>query len=177
MKRSLSLLLVALGSICLATQAAADWDPAFDQRVLNTIEDFKRADPTMQIFFDQAYGYAVFPSIGKGAIGIGGAHGDGAVFEQGIAIGRASLVKVSIGIQLGGQAYQQIVFFKDETTLNSLKRSEFELDAEASAVAVEKGASSAADYQNGVAVFTMGEEGLMFEASVGGQQFSYEPRR
>ena len=161
----------------VTAQAEAGWDPAAEQKALATIAEFRAADPGLQIFFDQAYGYAVFPSVGKGAIGIGGAYGEGTVFEQGVPIGATSLTKVSIGIQLGGQSYKEIIFFRDKATLDRFKQGNFELDAEASAVAVKKGASAAADYSKGVAVFTMVEGGLMFEASVGGQKFTFEPKR
>lgn len=156
--------------------AQAGWDPTLEQKAREAIAEFKAADPSMQAFFDQAYGYAVFPHVGKGAIGIGGAHGDGVVFEQGKAVGLSSLTKISIGLQLGGQAYRQVIFFKDKPTLDRFKEGSYVLDAEASAVAVEKGASAATDYAKGVAVFTMAKGGLMFEASVGGQEFTYEPK-
>ena len=173
--------LVKLGIavLCLAWTAApgsAGWDPAAEQKAMVTIANFKAADPDLQIFFDKAYGYAVFPSIGKGAIGIGASYGEGTVFEQGVPIGATSLTKVSVGIQLGGQSYSEIIFFRDKDTLDRFKQGNFELDAEASAVAAKKGASAAADYNKGVAVFTMGEQGLMFEASVGGQKFTFEPK-
>ncbi len=125
---------VALSLICpTAVQAQDDVEEA--------IADFVEADASTQWWFDNAYGYAVFPSVGKGAIGIGGARGSGWVYEQGRLVGRTKLTQVTIGFQLGGQAYREAVFFKDETALEDFKRGNFELSAQASAVAITAGAS------------------------------------
>ncbi len=168
-------IIVAIAAQGLAP-VKAGWDPTLEQKAREAIAEFKAADPSMEVFFEQAYGYVVFPHVGKGAIGIGGAHGDGVVFEQGKAVGLSTLTKISIGLQLGGQAYREVIFFKDKAALERFKAGSYVLDAEASAVAVEKGASAATDYAEGVAVFTMAKGGLMFEASVGGQEFTYEPK-
>jgi lipid-binding SYLF domain-containing protein len=143
--------------------------------VEEAIADFIETDPGTQWWFDNAYGYAVFPSVGKGAIGIGGAHGSGWVYEQGTLVGRSKLTQVTIGFQLGGQAYREVVFFKDQTSLEDFKRGNFELSAQASAVAVTAGASGDISYNGGVAIITIAKGGLMYEASVGGQKFSYDP--
>jgi len=136
---------------------------------------FKKRDPTLQQFFESAYGYAVFPEVTKGGAGIGGAHGDGVVYSQGQKIGYAELSQGSIGLQLGGQAYSQIIFFQDEATMTQFKRGNLEFAAQASAVAASAGAGANADYADGVAVFTTAERGLMFEAALGGQKFEYYP--
>ncbi len=154
----------------------AGWDPNLERDALETIAKFKQTDPDLQVFFDKAYGYAVFPTVGKAAIGIGGAHGTGVVFEQGKMIGTSKLNQLTIGFQLGGQSYSEIIFFEDKKTLDDFKKGNFEFSAQASAVAVKKGASKDADFDNGVAVFTLPKGGLMFEASVGGQKFSFEPK-
>jgi lipid-binding SYLF domain-containing protein len=133
-----------------------------------TISVFKKADPGLSRFFESAAGYAVFPSVKKGAVGIGGATGSGVVFEKGKAIGRTSLTQVTVGAQLGGQAYSEVIFFETAPAFADFKKGTFALAAQASAVAATKGASANAKYQNGVAVFTTGQGGLMFEASVGG---------
>jgi len=112
--------------------------------------------------------------VGKGAIGIGGARGKGYVYQHGRLIGRSTLTQVSIGFQLGGQAYSEVVFFKDKTALDDFKRGNFELDAQASAVALTARASRDLAYNRGVAIVTMAKGGLMYEASVGGQKFSYK---
>ena len=169
-------LVVACLAIGLAGGAMAGWDPANEKLARDTIAAFKKADPSIATFFKKAHGYVVFPEITKGAIGIGGAAGDGTVFERGTAIGSSSLTQVTIGLQLGGQTYSEVIFFKDKAALGNFKGGNYELAAGASAIALEDGASKTADYNNGVAIFTMGTGGLMFEASIGGQKFSFEPK-
>jgi len=142
--------------------------------VAKAIIALKEKDPGMKKFFDGAAGYAVFPNVGKGGIGIGGAHGKGLVIAGGKAVGRTSLSQVTVGLQLGGQVYAEFIFFKDSTALGHFQRGNWEMGAQASAVAVTLGASADADYDKGVAVFTNVGGGLMYEASVGGQKFKYE---
>ncbi len=143
--------------------------------VEQAVARFVERDPDLQAFFDHAYGYAIFPRVGKGAIGVGAAHGDGQVFEQGRLIGDTSLTQVTIGLQLGGQAFSEVVFFEDEHALQDFQRDEYSFNAQVSAVAATAGASADADYQQGVAVFSMTLGGLMYEASVGGQRFKFYP--
>lgn len=142
--------------------------------VAKAIIDVKKSDPSIESWFESAAGYAVFPKVGKGGMGIGGAHGKGLVIAGNKAVGKTSLTQVTVGFQLGGQVYAQFLFFKDETALKSFQRGNFELGAQASAVAVTAGASADADYDKGVAVFTHVGGGLMYEATVGGQKFKYE---
>jgi lipid-binding SYLF domain-containing protein len=144
--------------------------------VQETIARFKKADPRMQVFFDKAYGYVVFPSVGKGGFIIGGAHGDGWVYEKERFIGRASMMQVTVGAQIGGQSFMEIIFFKNKAALDDFKKGNFELNAQISAVAVKEGASKDASYDQGVAVFTMPRRGLMAEATVGGQKFEFTPK-
>lgn len=162
-----------------ALTACTGWDPKekseSEREAATTIARFKEKDPGIQRFFDNAFGYAVFPTVGKGAVGVGGAYGKGLVFEQGSAIGQAKLVQLTIGFQWGGQAYSELIFFENEAAMERFKRGEFEFSAQASAVAITLGASATADYEQGVAVFTMTKGGLMYEASIGGQTFSFEP--
>ena len=171
-------LMSGLLAACLLVGAgtAFGWDPAGEKQALATIAEFKRADPSIDRFFNEAYGYAIFPEITKGGIGIGGAQGDGVVFEQAQSVGSSEMSQVTVGLQLGGQTYREAIFFKDKASLDNFKAGNFEFAANASAVAVKSGASKAADYSHGVAIFTMAEGGLMFEASVGGQKFSYDPK-
>lgn len=143
--------------------------------VAKAILALKKADPGMDKFFDGAAGYAVFPRVGKGGIGIGGAHGKGLVIVNDKAIANTSLSQVTVGFQLGGQVYSQFVFFEDETSLGHFQRGNFEMGAQASAVAVTLGASADANYDSGVAVFTQVGGGLMYEATISGQKFKYEP--
>ena len=142
--------------------------------VAKSILDVNKSDPGMKKFFDGAAGYAVFPTVGKGGIGIGGAHGKGLVIVGDSAVGKTSLSQVTVGFQLGGQVYTQFIFFKDSTALGHFQRGNWEMGAQASAVAVTLGASADADYDKGVAVFTNVGGGLMYEASIGGQKFKYE---
>ena len=166
--------------ICCAIASAhltaeAGWNPKRSAKVQQTIAAFKKKDPGMKAFFNKAYGYAVFPTIIKGAIWVGGAHGKGEVFRRGKVVGRASLSQGSIGFQLGGQSYSEIVFFQNKAAFDRFKNGNLKFAAQASAIAVTAGAATNAAYENGVAVFTLGKKGLMFEASIGGQRFSYKP--
>jgi len=176
MRKLMSGLVVACLFAGMVGVASAGWDPANEQRALDTIAAFKKTDPSIDTFFNKAHGYVVFPEITKGAIGIGGAAGDGTVFERGTAIGSSSVTQVTIGLQLGGQTYSEVILFKDKAALDNFKRGDYEVAAGASAVALKEGVSKTADYQNGIAIFTMGTGGLMFEASIGGQKFSFEPK-
>jgi len=156
-----------------------DWPPRHSEKdadVARTIASFKKADPTMESFFTKSAGYAVFPTVAKGAIGIGAAHGDGEVLQAGTVIGTTTVTQVTIGAQLGGQEYSEIIFFETPESRDSFKSGHFTFAAQASAVAVTAGASANAGYNNAVAVFTRAKGGLMYEASVGGQKFTYKPR-
>ncbi len=179
-KAGLSVFITICIIAVLGTSAWAAWDPTKEQRekeaVEGTITKFKNADPSMQVFFGKAYGYVVFPGIGKGGFIIGGGHGDGWVYEQGNHIGRASVTQLTVGAQIGGQSFSEIIFFQDKKTLDTFKKGNLELSAQVSAIMVKAGASKDASYNNGVAVFTMPKKGLMAEASVGGQKFKYTPK-
>lgn len=141
-----------------------------------TLDRFERVNPAMfEQYDDASVAVAAFPTVGKGGIGIGGAYGKGVLFENGRVVGYCDLTQASIGFQLGGQAYSEIIFFKDGPSLRDFKQSRFEFAAQASAVAVTADASTNADFDNGVAVFTLAGKGLMYEASIGGQKFSYVP--
>ncbi len=144
--------------------------------VTRAILDIKSKDAGIQKFFDDSAGYAVFPSVGKGGIIVGGAFGRGLVIVNEQVDGYASLSQGTIGLQLGAQKYAQFIFFKDSTALNHFKRGNFEFGAQASAVAITAGASADAAYDSGVAIFTNAGGGLMFEGTVGGQRFSYEAK-
>jgi lipid-binding SYLF domain-containing protein len=134
----------------------------------------KENDASLKPFFDtKSVGYAVFPTVGKGGAGIGGAYGKGILYEGGRPVGYCDLSQASIGLQLGGQSYTELIFFETAQALSDFKESRFEFSAQATAVAVRSGAGGNAKYENGVAVFTMDEAGLMAEASVGGQKFTY----
>lgn len=177
MPRVLNLLLSI--SVLLTAAGCANWDPEgevnLQQDAAATIKVFRARDAGMQRFFDNAYAYAVFPTVGKGGMGIGGAYGEGLVFRGGKPVARTSLTQVTVGLQLGGQAYHEIIFLRDKTAFERYKSGRLKLSAQLSAVAATAGASADASYEQGVAVFTLAKGGLMYEASVGGQSFSYEP--
>ena len=185
-KKIMSALFVLL--MLPAVQAWAD-------EYTDTIQIFSDAIESKELM-NTAYGYAVFPTIGKGGVGIGGAYGKGRVYEQGKYIGDTSMTQVTVGFQFGGQAYSQVIFFEDERALKEFTSGNFEFGAQASAVAITAGAQAQASttghsagasggkrdatttgkYNKGMAVFTVAKGGLMYEASIGGQKFSYTPR-
>ena len=136
--------------------------------------EFLKQDPGMSKFFNGAYGYVIFPNVGKGGFVVGGASGMGIVYEKGNKVGHAKLKQLSIGFQAGGQAYREVIFFETKTDLDRFKSGNFEFSAQASAVVVSTGISADAKYSEGVSVFTMPKGGLMYEASIGGQKFSYD---
>lgn len=150
--------------------SVAETSGASAQTVIN---NFRQKDPSLSKFFDTAYGYAVFPKIAKGAAGVGAANGDGVVYEQGILVGTSEMTQVTVGFQLGGQTYSEIIFFQNKWNLDSFKTGNFEFAANVSAIAAESGAAAANDFSNGIAVFTLPRGGLMFEAAIGGQKFTY----
>ncbi len=177
-----------LFGVCFSGIAVAD-------NYSKTISVFKQSE-TVQPFFKNCYGYAVFPTIGKGGIGIGGAYGEGKVYRGGKMTGTTSMAKLSIGFQLGGQAYSQMIFFQDKRSYTEFTSSNFEFDASASAVAITAGVQAKAgtegatggasagpatgeqaetSYRKGMVVFMHTKGGLMYEASVGGQKFSFTP--
>jgi lipid-binding SYLF domain-containing protein len=150
-----------------AVRAQADVPPV--------IEKFKAKDPGMAKVFADAVGYVVFPTVGKGGLGIGAARGKGWVYSGGSLIGRSTLTQVTVGLQFGGQAYSEIVFFQTRQALDNFKLGHLKLDAQASAVALTARASADLAWRNGIAIVTMAKGGLMYEASVGGQKFSFTP--
>lgn len=135
---------------------------------------FITSDANMQALFDKAYAYVIFPNVGKGAIGIGGAAGGGIAFQGGEPVGKAKMKQVSVGFQFGGQAYREVIFFENQAEFDRFKDGKYEFAAQASAVAVTKGASGNVNFKNGVMVFTQEKKGAMYEAAIGGQKFSYE---
>jgi lipid-binding SYLF domain-containing protein len=150
-------------------------DPQLVSEARQTVSLYKKADPSLDAFFSRSIGYVVFPGIGKGGLGIGGAHGTGVLFENGAPVGKVTMNQVTIGAQAGGQEFSQIIFYEVPGPLNELKGGHASFSAGVSAVALSSGAAANARFKNGVAVFTATKGGLMLEASVGGQKFSYDP--
>jgi lipid-binding SYLF domain-containing protein len=138
------------------------------------VAKFKKKDPGLAKIFDESAGYVVFPTVAKGGFGIGGARGKGYVYQQGRLIGRSTLTQLTIGLQAGGQAYSEVIFFKDNAALENFERGRLKLDAQASAVALTERVAADLAYRDGVAIVTMAEGGLMYEASVGGQKLSFQ---
>ncbi len=179
---------IVLVSALLASTAARASDDS------ETAALFRRAGQS-SAFFSNSYGYAVFPTIGKGGFGVGAAHGDGHVYVNGHRIGKTSMTQLSVGLQLGGEAYSQIIFFADKNSLDEFTHGNFEFSADVGAVAVTAAASASAgtngadagasggkhdaatagEYRHGVAVFTIAKGGLMYEATLTGQKYSFQP--
>ena len=164
-----------LAVLSLPALVLAEDPSAAVRKAEETVALFKKTDPSIDKFFGKSAGWAVFPSVAKGAIGIGGAGGKGVLFENGKAVGTTSLGQVTIGLALGGQEYAEIIFLENDLALTNFKGGNFALAAQVSAVAAASGAAANAKYQQGVAVFTLAIGGLMYEASVGGQKFGFEP--
>ena len=184
------LMIMFILALALANPVQAD-------KYTDTVNVFKKSE-TVQPFFKNAYGYAVFPTVGKAGIGIGGSYGTGQVYQGGKVTGEVSLIKGSIGWQLGGQAFSQMIFFEDKRAYDEFTSGEFEFDATASAVAITAGAQAKAgtegtsagasagpatgkqaktSYYKGMVVFTHAKGGLMYEASIGGQKFTFKPKK
>ncbi len=169
--------------------------PALADKYDDTVALFKNAGQSSE-YFSKCYGYAVFPTIGKAGLGIGGAHGEGRVYQQGKYVGDTKMTQLSVGFQAGGQAYSEMLFFEDKRSFDEFTSGNFELGANASAVVItaaasgsasgsgttgsasggKKDASTAGAYHKGTAVFVIAKGGLMYEASVSGQKFSYKAK-
>ena len=183
-------------TLLAAVLVALPFARAYADEYTDTIQLFRNAGESGK-FFAGSYGYAVFPTIGKGGIVVGAAHGSGRVYRHGKYVGDASMTQITVGAQLGGQAYSQIIFFRNKAAFDQFTSGHFEFGAEATAVAITAGASAhagttgaaagasstensattAGRYYKGMAIFTIAKGGLMYEAAVGGQKFSYTPRK
>jgi lipid-binding SYLF domain-containing protein len=181
----LGVLVTTLGLSIGVVQASKDTDTA----------SLFRNSGQSSSFFNKSYAYAIFPTIGKAALGVGGAYGTGHVYENGRRIGRATVTQLSFGMQAGGEAFSQIIFFEDKRALDNFTSGNFEFSADVGAVAITAAASvtagttgaeaaasggkndavAASEYHNGLAVFTIAKGGLMYQAAVAGEKFKYEP--
>jgi len=189
MKTRLSPLLYVVTLLMIATTASAD-------EYSDTISIFKNAGES-GTYFGHSYGYAVFPTVGKGGLGVGAAHGSGRVYAQGKQTGTIKMTQLSVGLQAGGQAFSQIVFLQDKRAFDEFTKGNFEFDATAQAVAITASATATASttgatagaaggkndastvgkYHKGMAVFTVAKGGLMYQAAVAGQKFKYKPNK
>jgi len=170
--------------------------PAWADEYSDAINVYKNAGESAT-FFNKCYGYAIFPTIGKGGLGVGAAHGNGRVYEGGKYVADTAMTQVTVGLQAGGQAFSQIIFFENKAAFDQFASGNFEFGAGVSAVAIKSGASgsvgttgatasassgsgktgagTSSKYRKGMAVFTIAKGGLMYEATLGGQKFSYKP--
>jgi lipid-binding SYLF domain-containing protein len=139
--------------------------------------NFKLADPGLTNFFAKAAGYAILPSIGEGGFIVGGEHGRGLVYEKGKVAGKVTLTEISVGAQVGGGAFSEVIFFETPAALKSFKKHKYEMSAAVKATIAASGAAANAKYEQGVAVFTLPKSGAMVQAAVGGQKFRFEPIR
>lgn len=171
----LALAVLLLAGLSTPAARAAKPDSSQIRSAESAVAEFQKSDKGLKKFFEEAYAYAVFPNVGKGGMGIGGAHGNGTVFVGGRAVAHTELIQVTVGLQFGGQSYREILFFESEDAFSSFQQGELKLSGQASAVAITYGASANLKYNGGIAIATMAKGGLMYEASVGGQHFSYEP--
>ena len=183
-----AVLIAALVALAVSHPAQAD-------KFTDTIEIYKKSE-AVQPFFKKAYGYAVFPTIGKGGFVIGGSYGKGQVYRGGKITGEASLIKATVGLQLGGQVFSEIIFFQDKRAYDEFTSGEFEFGATAQAVAITAGAQAKAGtegatagasagpktgvqanakYHKGMVTFVHAKGGLMYEVSIGGQKFTFKP--
>lgn len=171
--------LMAAFLIGLASCANEPTTPAEKTSVHNetkaALAEMTAKDPGLQSLLDNSIGYAIFPSVAKGGLIVGGANGRGEVYERGKFIGYTELSQASVGAQAGGQEYSELIIFQDQNALNQFKAGNYSLSADASAVALKAGASADATFKNGIAVFTLPKGGLMVEAAVAGQKFSFQP--
>ena len=135
--------------------------------------EFLKTDALLKNVFSGAYGYVIFPNVGKGAMGVGGASGNGIAYEKGSIVGKAKLSQLTIGFQFGGQAYRELIFFENKAAFDRFKANKVEFSAQASAVAATAGASANAKYRDGIMIYTQQKGGVMYEASVGGQKFKF----
>ena len=170
-KLSVVVLLLVLSS-CGSSKKTGD-DLVIDARQEKAM--IEREHPMMANYFDSAEGYAIFPNVGKGAYIIGGASGNGAVYENGQLVGYADLKQVDIGLQLGGKAFVEVLFFENKQAFDRFKKGTYELSANASAVVLDKGFSRDLEFEDGVAIVTVPKGGAMAGVSVGGQRFEFSP--
>ena len=182
-------IVLSVAALLLSATGTA-WAQPTSAECRETLDRFKDLGDT-SAFLSQAYGYAVFPTIGKGGIGIGGAYGEGCVYRGGAKSGNVKMGQVTIGFQFGGQAYSELIVFKTADAYETFTSGSFEFGADATAVALTYGAQAgagttgasasagesegAAEWYRGMAVFTLAKGGLMYEASVGGQKFEFDP--
>lgn len=175
-----SLLLLLL----LSPPVEARWNPlnhkhkrTGEENCQLLIKELQKIDPGLKNVFAKSVAWAVFPSIGKAGVGIGGASGNGRVYRKGTFIGTTTMTQVSIGLQFGGQVYGEIVFFQDDQTLEKFKKGKLELSANVSAIVIDTGVAGEAGFKDGTIVVVKPQKGLMYEATISGQKFTFKGRK
>lgn len=169
-------LLICFFVVSAAGQNLWAWDANAETKANETLAHFLNKDKSIENFFKQAYGYAVFPTVGKAGFVVGGAHGKGVVYKQGVITGSTTMTQLSVGWQAGAEAYSEIIFFEKQKDYDAFVKGSYALGAQASAVAVKSGIATQTKYNDGVAIFTDFKGGLMAAASVGGQRFTYKAK-
>jgi len=159
---------------CSGTPSSQEDRAEMTADVNSSLQTFYAVDSDLQKVINNAYGYAVFPNLGKGGILVGGTWGNGEVYEKGVPVGYSTITQANVG-ELGGQSFDELLVFETKAALDRFKAGNFAFDAHASAVAIKTGAAAAAKYDNHIMVFTHANAGAMLELAIGGQAFSYEP--
>jgi len=173
--RIMATLLILLISATMYGQVD-EWNTELIHDSEEALQTMLKQSPNLESFYNESYGYAIFPKVTKAAIAYGGAFGKGIVYKDHQVVGSSKLKQGSVGLQLGGQQYREIIFFKNQESFEKFTNGKLKFDAQVSAVALRNGVSLDAGYQDYVAVFTQTKGGLMYEASFGGQHFKYEPK-
>src|SRR5688500_9279718 len=168
-----AMLVAAMMMGCRTTPKSAEAREDLQGGAQRALDRMTTADPDLRGVIDAAYGYAIFPKVGKGGLIIGGGYGRGIVYEQGAMIGYADITQATIGLQAGGQTFSELLVFQNKEALDRFRQNKLEFSANASAVILKKGAAKAARFENGVAIFVEPRAGAMAEASVGGQKFTF----
>lgn len=174
-QKNVLILLLNMVFIYGAYAQVGGWKPELEKDAKEALTDMLADSPKLEVFKDKAYGYAIFPKVTKAGLGIGGAAGKGIVYVDDTAVGSSKLKQASIGLQAGGQQYSEVIFFENKEAYDRFASGKLKFDAQASAVAITEGASADLAYSGGVAVFTRVKGGLMYEASIGGQHFTFDP--
>lgn len=174
MKTFKSIAMVLMMSMMFVASAQTKKDKKIMKDAEKGKKELVKVDPGLKKFFDDSAGYVIFPNVGKGGFIIGGASGNGVLYQGGTAQGMADLKKVDVGFQAGGQAIIEVIFLETDDDVTDFEEEKFQFSANISAIALKSGVSANAKYKDGVAVFTLPKSGLMAEASVGGQKFGYE---
>ncbi len=179
MKKLMLWVVCVMGSLGMTSVNEAKWNPfrherSGEENAQLLIKKMLEIDSSLQKVFDSAAGWAVFPKISKVGIGVGGAHGYGRVYEKGRFVGTSEMTQVSVGFQLGAQVYGEIIFFQDAGTMERFKSGHFAFGANVGAVVIDKGAAGEAGFKDGTLVVVRPHKGLMYEATLAGQEFTYK---